>query len=87
MGPSVGRFTASLSLKQNSIMEDLYVVKGQGNTALLSRQVAENMGLREYHFEQSTKALSPFMEVERQEIENLIDEFEDVFTDTGKLKL
>ena len=56
----------------------VYVVKGQGNTALLSCQAAENMGLIEYHIEQTTKAPSPVMEVERQEIHSLIAEYEDV---------
>ena len=44
------------------------------------------MGLIEYHSEQTTKATSPVMEVERQEIKNLIAEYEDVFTGIGKLK-
>ena len=45
------------------------------------------MGLIEYHIQQTTKAPSPVMEVGRQEIKkNLIAEYEDVFTGTGKLK-
>ena len=84
--PLLGCFTASLSRNQKSIVEVVYVIKGQGNTALLSRQAAENMGLIEYHFEQTTKAPSPVMEVKRQEIHNLVAEYEDVFTGIGKLK-
>ena len=38
------------------------------------------MGLIEYHIEQITKAPSPVMEVERPEIDNLIAEYEAVFT-------
>ena len=49
--PLLGCFTASLSRNKKSIVEAVYVVKGQGNTALLSRQAAENMGLGEYHIE------------------------------------
>ena len=63
----------------------MYVVEGQRNTALLS-QAAENMGLIEYDIEQTTKAPSPVMDVERQEIKNLIAEYEDVFSGIGKLK-
>ena len=44
------------------------------------------MGLIEYHIEQTTKAPSPVMDVERQEIKNLIAEYEDVFSGIGKLK-
>ena len=44
------------------------------------------MGLVEYHIEQTTKAPSPIMAVERTEINNLIAEYEDVFTGTRKLK-
>ena len=64
----------------------MYVVKGQGNTALLSRQAAENMDLIESHIEQTTKTPSPVMEVEQTEIKTLIAEYEDAFTCIGKLK-
>ena len=84
--PLLGCFTAPLSRNKKSIVEVVYVVKGQGNTALLSRQAAENMGPVEYHIEQTTKAPSAIMEVERPEINNLIAEYEDVFTGIGKLK-
>ena len=60
----------------------VYVVKVQGNNALLSRQAAENMGFAEYHTEQTTKAPSPIMDVERPDF----IEYEDVFTGNGKLK-
>ena len=61
-GPALlllGCFTTSLSRNQKSIVEVVYVVRGQGNTALLSRQAGENMGLIEYHIEQITKAPFP----------------------------
>ena len=61
-GPALlllGCFTTSLSRNQKSIVEVVYVVKGQGNTALLSSQAGESMGLIEYHIEQITKAPFP----------------------------
>ena len=61
-GPALlllGCFTTSLSRNQKSIVEVVYVVKGQGNTALLSRQAGESMGLIEYHIEQITKVPFP----------------------------
>ena len=82
----MGCFTASLSQNQKSIVEVVYVVKGQGNTALLS-QAAKNQGLIEYHIEQTTKAPSPVMEVERKEIKTLIAEYENVFIVIGKRKV
>ena len=81
----MGCFTTSLSQNQKSIVEVVYVVKGQGNTALLS-QAAKNLGLIEYHIEQTTKAPSPVMEVERKEMKTLIAEYENVFTGIGKRK-
>ena len=62
------------------------VARGQGNTALLSRRAAENMGLVEYYIDQVTKTSLPLMEVERQEIKHLVEEYEDIFTGVGKLK-
>ena len=44
------------------------------------------MGLEEYHIEQTTETPLPVMEVERQEIENLVEEYEDVFPGIRKLK-
>ncbi|PFX28474.1 Uncharacterized protein K02A2.6 [Stylophora pistillata] len=49
-------------------------------------KAAENMGLIEYHTEQTTQAPAQVMEVERQEIHTPISEYEDVFTSIGKLK-
>lgn len=45
--PLVACFTATLSRNPLSIEEVVYVVRVEGNTALLSRQAAENMGLVE----------------------------------------
>jgi len=61
MGPVlalVGCFSATIGRNQKNIQEMVYMVKGEGSTALLSRQAAENIGLGEYHIEQTTKAAS-----------------------------
>ena len=44
--PLLGTFVATLSRGAKEISEPVYVVKGQGNTALLSRQAAERMSCR-----------------------------------------
>ena len=43
--PMLGKFTATLTRGEKEIVEPVYVVKGQGDTALLSRGAAERMGL------------------------------------------
>ena len=86
MLPLLGCFTTSLGRKQKSILEVVYLVKGQWKNALLSCQAGENRGLIECHIEQTTKAPSPEMEVEQPERKNLIAEYENVFTGIGKLK-
>ncbi|PFX11958.1 Retrovirus-related Pol polyprotein [Stylophora pistillata] len=86
-GPALwllGCLNASLRRKHNNIVEVVYVVKGQGNTALLGRQVAGNMSLIEYHIEQTTQAPAPVMKVERQEIHTLISEYDDVLLETNR---
>ena len=82
----VGCFLATISRNQKNIQEMVYVVEGRGNTALLSRKAAENMGLVEYHIEQTTKAPQPVLGEERQAIRDMVQEYEDVFTGIGKLK-
>ena len=47
--PVLGKFTATLTRGEKEIAEPVYVVKGQGDTTLLSRGAAERMGLVEYH--------------------------------------
>ena len=44
------------------------------------------MSLVECHIDQAPKAPLPVMEVERQEIKELVEEYEDVFTSIAKLK-
>ena len=42
MLPVLGKFTATLTREEKEIVDPVYVVKGQGDTALLSRGAAEN---------------------------------------------
>ena len=62
MGPLLqvlGKFTATLTRGEKEIVELVYVVKGQGDKALLSRGAAERMGLVEYHQELTSSTLLP----------------------------
>ena len=45
------------------------------------------MGLVEYHIEQTEEAPLPVVEVKRQEINDLVEEYENVFTSIRKLKV
>ena len=47
--PLLGKFATTLPRGEKEIAELVYVVKGQGNTALLRHQATERMGLVEYH--------------------------------------
>ena len=42
------------------------------------------MGLLGYHIERTIETPLPVMEVERQEIENLVEEYEDVFPEVDR---
>lgn len=84
--PLLGKFTATLSRGENEIAEPVYVVKGQGDTALLSRQAAERMGLVEYHLDLTTSTPQPIMGENRQTVVDLVEEYNDVFSGMGKLK-
>ena len=42
------------------------------------------MGLVEYHIERTIETPLPVMEVERQKIENLVEEYEDVFPEVDR---
>lgn len=53
--PLLGKFTAALVQGE----KETYVVKGQGDTALLSRGAAEHMSLVEYHLDLTTNSLLP----------------------------
>ena len=84
--PILGRFKARLSKGNKAVQETVYVVRGQGKVALLSRQAAENLGLIEYHLEATTITGSPGSGENRESITSLVEEYKDVFTGIGKLK-
>ena len=84
--PLLGKFAATLTRGEKEIAEPVYVVKGQGDTALLSRQAAERMGLVEYHLDLTLSTPSPVMGESRQSTVDLIEEYQDVFSGLGKLK-
>ena len=63
----------------------MYVVKGQGDTALLSRGPAVHMGLVEYHLDLTTSTPLPIMGETQQVTTDLVKEYNDVFSGLGKL--
>ena len=81
--PLLGKFAATLTQGEK---EHVYVVKGQGDTALLSRQATERMGLVEYHLDLTLSTPSHVMGESRQSTVALIEEYQDVFSGLGKLK-
>ena len=84
--PLLGTFVATLTRGAKEISEPVYVVKGQGDTALLSRQAAERMGLVEYHLDLTSSTPLPVMGERRQATVDLVEEYKDVFSGLGKLK-
>ena len=84
--PVLGKFTATLARGEKEIAEPVYVVKGLGDTALLSRGAAERMGLVEYHLDLTTSTPLPVMGETRQVTTDLIEEYKDVFSGLGKLR-
>ena len=84
--PVLGKFTATLTRGDKEIVEPVYVVKGQGDTALLSRRAAEQMGLVEYHLDLTSSISLPVMGETRQETVDLVGEYKDVFSGLGKLR-
>lgn len=62
MLPVLRKFTtATLTRGEKEIAEPVYVVKGQGDTALLSRGAAERMGLVEYQLDLTSSTPLPVM--------------------------
>ena len=59
--PVLGKFTTTLSQGEKEIAEPVYVVKDQGDTALIGRGSAECMGLVEYHLDLTTSIPPPIM--------------------------
>lgn len=84
--PVLGKFTATLTRGEKEIAEPVYVVKGQGDTALLSRGAAERMGLVEYHLDLTSSTPLPVMGETRQETVDRVEEYRDVFSGLGKLR-
>ena len=82
----LGKFAATLTRREKEIAEPVYVIKGQGDTALLSCQAAERMGLVECHLDLTLSTPSPVMGESRQSTVDLIEEYQDVFSGLGKLK-
>ena len=77
--PLLGTFVATLTRGAKEISEPLDVVKSQGDTALLSRQAAEHMGLVEYHLD-LTSSTPLVMRESRQATVDLVEEYKDVFS-------
>ena len=84
--PLKGCFWATLGHRDKSFNETVYVVQGQGSTALLSRQANEGLGLVEYHIDQLQKSVQPIMGEESQAVHDMVQEYQDVFQGIGKLK-
>ena len=86
--PLLGKFAATLLRGGKEITETMYVVKGRGNTALLSRQAEERMGLVEYHLDMTSRTPLPLKEENGQATADLVEEYRprDVFSGLGKLR-
>ena len=82
----LGKFTATLTRGEKEIAEPVYVVKGQGDTALLSRGAAERMGLVEYDLDLASSTPLPVMGETPQETIDLVEEYRDVFSGLGMLR-
>ena len=82
----LGKFTATLTRGEKEIAEPVYVVKGQGDTALLSRGAAERMGLVEYDLDLASSTPLPVMGETLQETIDLVEEYRDVFSGLGMLR-
>ena len=61
MLPVLGKFTATLTREEKEIVDPVYVVKGQGDTALLSRGAAERISLVECHLDLTSSTPLPVM--------------------------
>jgi len=73
-------------LRRKESTEPVYVVKGLGDTALLSSGAAERMGLMEYHLNLTTSTPLPVMGETQQVTTDLIEEYKDVFLGLGNLR-
>jgi len=64
----------------------VYVIKGLGDTALLSCGAAEHKGLVEYHLDLTTSTPLPVIGETQQATTDLIEEYKDVFSGLRKLR-
>ena len=83
--PLLGKFDAALRKGGKQRADTVYVIKGQGDVALLSRQAAEDMGHVEYHIEATTAMAPPCMGENRQKVVDII--FFTTFIDHSKEKI
>ena len=61
----------------------MYVVKGQGDTALLRRGAAERMGLVEYHLDLISSTPLLVMGKSCQATVDLVEDYKDMFSGLG----
>ena len=64
----------------------MFVVKGLGDTALLSNGAAELKGLVEYHLEMTTSTSLPVIRETRQLSNDLLEGYKDVLSGLGELR-
>ena len=77
--PVLENFTATLTRGEKETAEPVYVVKGQGDTALLSRGATEWMGFVEYHVNLTSSTPLSVMGETRQDTVDLVEEYKDMF--------
>ena len=84
--PVLRKFTTTLTRGEREIAELVYVVKGEGNTALLSCGATEHMGLVVYHLDLTRSTPLPVMGETGQMTIDLVKMYKDVFLHLGKLR-
>ena len=82
----LGKFKATLTRGEKEIAEPMYIVKGHGGTALLSRVAAERMVLVEYQLELTSCTPVPVMRESQNATFEVDEEYNDVFLGLGELK-
>ena len=82
MLPLPGKFAATRTRGEKEITDPVYVVKGQGDTVLLSHQAVKRMRLVEYHLDLTSSMPLPVMGESRQATVDLIEEYRDVFSES-----
>ena len=82
----LGKFKATLTRGEKEIAELMYIVKGHGGTALLSRVAAERMVLVEYHLDLTSCTPVPVMRESQNATFEVDEEYNDVFLGLGELK-